>query len=168
MVWRADEESVAAGGGIVGVECGAGCGGCGGAGGVCDWERDAGVDCVAEHAMRRDGAAADVWARAAHGRDDAELDVRQAGADGAWCGGHDAGAGGDQRAGWEAMLASVPAAVELTTRAKSVTGLRVGYFREWMKEAPATDVDRHGAGDGEAAGDDGGAGDAAGLGRMTR
>ena len=38
-------------------------------------------------------------------------------------------------------LASVPA--KLTFDAgQSVRGLRVGYFPAWMKEAPATDVDR--------------------------
>ena len=51
-----------------------------------------GIDYFAEHALRRDGIAADVRARAAHGSDDAELDLRQAGADGAERRGHAAGA----------------------------------------------------------------------------
>ncbi|HEY2472676.1 MAG TPA: amidase [Terracidiphilus sp.] len=38
-------------------------------------------------------------------------------------------------------LASVPSALAFDANAK-VTGLRVGYFPAWMKEAPATDVDR--------------------------
>ena len=39
-------------------------------------------------------------------------------------------------------LGSVPTALEFDS-AKPVSGLRVGYFPQWMKEAPATDVDRH-------------------------
>jgi Asp-tRNA(Asn)/Glu-tRNA(Gln) amidotransferase A subunit family amidase len=38
-------------------------------------------------------------------------------------------------------LASVPSKLDFDARA-SVRGLRVGYFPKWMKEAPATDVDR--------------------------
>ncbi len=38
-------------------------------------------------------------------------------------------------------LASVPSKLDFDANAK-VTGLRVGYFPAWMKEAPATDVDR--------------------------
>jgi len=38
-------------------------------------------------------------------------------------------------------LASVPAHLDFDAAAP-VTGLRVGYFPAWMKEAPATDVDR--------------------------
>jgi Asp-tRNA(Asn)/Glu-tRNA(Gln) amidotransferase A subunit family amidase len=38
-------------------------------------------------------------------------------------------------------LASVPSTLAFDAAA-SVTGLRVGYFPAWMKEAPATDVDR--------------------------
>ncbi len=38
-------------------------------------------------------------------------------------------------------VASVPSQLSFNT-AKSVKGLRVGYFPGWMKEAPATDVDR--------------------------
>jgi len=38
-------------------------------------------------------------------------------------------------------VASVPSHLEFDARG-SVTGLRVGYFPAWMKEAPATDVDR--------------------------
>jgi Asp-tRNA(Asn)/Glu-tRNA(Gln) amidotransferase A subunit family amidase len=38
-------------------------------------------------------------------------------------------------------LSSVPSTVEFDV-GKSVRGLRVGYFPGWMKEAPATDVDR--------------------------
>ena len=86
--WNLDE-------GASGSSAGPGSGGGGGAGGVCDWVGDAGVDYVAEHAVRRDGVAADVWACAADGRDDVELDVRQAGADGAVRGGHGVGAGSD-------------------------------------------------------------------------
>jgi Asp-tRNA(Asn)/Glu-tRNA(Gln) amidotransferase A subunit family amidase len=39
-------------------------------------------------------------------------------------------------------LGSVPTTLEFDS-AKPVSGLRVGYFPQWMKEAPATDVDRH-------------------------
>src|SRR6185312_9109650 len=97
LVWRADDESVAAGGGIVGIERGAGCGGCGGAGWVCDWQRDTGKHCESNDAVWDYRAAADVWARAAHRRDDLELDLRQAGTDGAIGGRYDACAGSDQR-----------------------------------------------------------------------
>jgi Asp-tRNA(Asn)/Glu-tRNA(Gln) amidotransferase A subunit family amidase len=38
-------------------------------------------------------------------------------------------------------VASVPSRLEFDAT-KSVAGLRVGYFPAWMKEAPATDVDR--------------------------
>jgi Asp-tRNA(Asn)/Glu-tRNA(Gln) amidotransferase A subunit family amidase len=38
-------------------------------------------------------------------------------------------------------LASVPSHLDFDARA-SVAGLRVGYFPAWMKESPATDVDR--------------------------
>ena len=38
-------------------------------------------------------------------------------------------------------VASVPSTLNFTAGA-DVTGLRVGYFPAWMKEAPATDVDR--------------------------
>jgi Asp-tRNA(Asn)/Glu-tRNA(Gln) amidotransferase A subunit family amidase len=38
-------------------------------------------------------------------------------------------------------LASVPSKLDFDATA-SVRGLRVGYFPQWMKEAPATDVDR--------------------------
>jgi Asp-tRNA(Asn)/Glu-tRNA(Gln) amidotransferase A subunit family amidase len=38
-------------------------------------------------------------------------------------------------------MASVPSKLDFDTNA-SVRGLRVGYFPQWMKEAPATDVDR--------------------------
>jgi Asp-tRNA(Asn)/Glu-tRNA(Gln) amidotransferase A subunit family amidase len=38
-------------------------------------------------------------------------------------------------------VASVPASLDFDAGAK-VAGLRVGYFADWMKEAPATDVDR--------------------------
>ena len=38
-------------------------------------------------------------------------------------------------------LASVPAHLDFDANG-SVKGLRVGYFPAWMKEAPATDVDR--------------------------
>jgi Asp-tRNA(Asn)/Glu-tRNA(Gln) amidotransferase A subunit family amidase len=38
-------------------------------------------------------------------------------------------------------LASIPAALDFDAGA-GVTGLRVGYFPGWMKEPPATDVDR--------------------------
>jgi Asp-tRNA(Asn)/Glu-tRNA(Gln) amidotransferase A subunit family amidase len=39
-------------------------------------------------------------------------------------------------------LASVPSHLDFDASAQ-VTGLRVGYIPKWMKEAPATDVDRH-------------------------
>jgi len=38
-------------------------------------------------------------------------------------------------------LASVPSTLDFSASA-SVAGLRVGYFPQWMKESPATDVDR--------------------------
>jgi Asp-tRNA(Asn)/Glu-tRNA(Gln) amidotransferase A subunit family amidase len=38
-------------------------------------------------------------------------------------------------------VASVPASLDYDANAK-VAGLKVGYFADWMKEAPATDVDR--------------------------
>jgi Asp-tRNA(Asn)/Glu-tRNA(Gln) amidotransferase A subunit family amidase len=38
-------------------------------------------------------------------------------------------------------VASVPASLDYDADAK-VAGLKVGYFADWMKEAPATDVDR--------------------------
>ena len=38
-------------------------------------------------------------------------------------------------------VASVPSHLDFDASAP-VTGLRVGYFPDWMKEAPATDVDR--------------------------
>jgi Asp-tRNA(Asn)/Glu-tRNA(Gln) amidotransferase A subunit family amidase len=38
-------------------------------------------------------------------------------------------------------VASVPARLDFDASAK-VAGLKVGYFADWMKEAPATDVDR--------------------------
>ncbi len=38
-------------------------------------------------------------------------------------------------------VASVPSTLDFDA-AEPVTGLRVGYFPKWMKEAPATDVDR--------------------------
>ena len=38
-------------------------------------------------------------------------------------------------------VASVPAPLDFDAR-KSVRGLKVGYFAAWMKQAPATDVDR--------------------------
>jgi len=38
-------------------------------------------------------------------------------------------------------VASVPARLDFDANAK-VSGLKVGYFADWMKEAPATDVDR--------------------------
>ena len=38
---------------------------------------------------------------------------------------------------------SVPSKLDFNASA-SVKGLRVGYFPKWMKEAPATDVDRAG------------------------
>jgi Asp-tRNA(Asn)/Glu-tRNA(Gln) amidotransferase A subunit family amidase len=39
-------------------------------------------------------------------------------------------------------LSSVPSKLDFDANA-SVKGLRVGYFPAWMKDAPATDVDRH-------------------------
>lgn len=39
-------------------------------------------------------------------------------------------------------LSCVPSHLEYDSQA-TVAGLRVGYFPEWMKSAPATDVDRH-------------------------
>jgi len=39
-------------------------------------------------------------------------------------------------------LSSVPSHLDFDARAE-VKGLRVGYFPDWMKTAPATDVDRH-------------------------
>jgi Asp-tRNA(Asn)/Glu-tRNA(Gln) amidotransferase A subunit family amidase len=38
-------------------------------------------------------------------------------------------------------VASVPARLDFDANAK-VSGLKVGYFADWMKEAPATDIDR--------------------------
>ena len=38
-------------------------------------------------------------------------------------------------------LSSVPSKLDFDAGA-SVAGLRVGYFPKWMKEKPATDVDR--------------------------
>ena len=45
-----------------------------------------------------------------------------------------------------------------------MTGLRVGYIESWMKEAPATDVDRHALEVVKQLGHDGGASDVAELG----
>ena len=60
-----------------------------------------------------------------------------------------------------ATCASVPSQLDFDAGAP-VSGLRVGYFPDWMKESPATDVDRaaletvkkarHGAGGGVTAG----------------
>jgi Asp-tRNA(Asn)/Glu-tRNA(Gln) amidotransferase A subunit family amidase len=41
----------------------------------------------------------------------------------------------------EKDVACIPAALSFSA-GKSVTGLKVGYFPEWMKTAPATEVDR--------------------------
>jgi hypothetical protein len=74
VVWGADAESVESEAGVERVVGGERERDGGGVCGVRDRDGDAGVDLVAEHAVRVHGAAADVWAGAADGRDGAELD----------------------------------------------------------------------------------------------
>ena len=92
-------------------------------------------------ALRRHRPAADVRPRAAHRRDDAVLVARQARADDAQRRRRDARAAGDHRARTRATCRACRATSTSTRRRRS-TGLRVGYFPAWMKESPATDVDR--------------------------
>ena len=62
--------------------------------------------------------------------------------------GHDAGAERNQRTRPRRPRQRAREA-DISTQAQSVQGLRVGYFPAWMKEAPATDVDRAVAGRGK-------------------
>src|SRR5277367_4199230 len=73
LVWRADGESVVAGRRSVGIERGTRRSDGGGTGWIRDWKRNGRKHREPEHAMRRDGIAANVWTGAAHGRDDAVL-----------------------------------------------------------------------------------------------
>ena len=141
LVRRADDESVAAGGRLVGIERRAGSGDGGGAGRVRDRQRDGREHREPVDAVRSHGAASDVWACAAHGSDDAVLVARQAGADGARRRRHDAGPAMRSTGPDSGDLCSVPSKLDFDAGA-SVAGLRVGYFPAWMKDAPATDVDR--------------------------
>ena len=100
LVWRADDESLAAGGRLFGFERGAGRGGGCRAGGLRHRQRNRRQHCEPVHALRRNGTAPHLWPRAAHRRHDAVLVARQAGADGAERGRYHAGAEGDLRAGW--------------------------------------------------------------------
>ena len=92
-------------------------------------------------ALRRHRPASDVRPRAAHRRDDALLVARQARADDAQRRRRDARAAGDHRPGRRATCRACRA-ISTSTRRRRSTGLRVGYFPAWMKESPATDVDR--------------------------
>ncbi len=85
--------------GSSGSSAGPGAAAGGGAGGVCHRQRNRRQHREPVHALRRDRAAANVRARAAHRSDDAVLVAGQAGPDGARRGRHHAGAEGDQRAG---------------------------------------------------------------------
>ena len=71
LVRRADDESVAAGGRLVGIERGAGRGDGGGTGGLRDRQRNRRKHREPVDALRRDRTAADLRARAADRRDDA-------------------------------------------------------------------------------------------------
>ena len=91
-------------------------------------------------ALRRHRAAAHLRACPSHGCDDALLDARQARTDDADDRGLDAGARRDHRPrSRRRRECPVPSRLR---RDRSTSGLRVGYFPAWMKESPATDVDR--------------------------
>ena len=72
----------------------------GGVRGVCDWDGDAGVDLEPFNAVRRDGAAAELWAGAADGSDGAFVVDGQDWSDCAERGRLRAGAACDLWAGW--------------------------------------------------------------------
>ena len=92
------------------------------------------------NAVRRNRLAAHVRACTANRRDDALLVARQARADDALRRRRDARAARDQRSR-PGDISSVPSRLDFDAT-EAVKGLRVGYFRQWMKENPATDVDR--------------------------
>ena len=108
---------------------------------------ETGGSIVAIDALRRHGIASDVRSRAAHRRDDAVLVARQIGPDGAQRGRRDAGPAGDFRTRRRRLCGRSESSGFRCNAA--VKGLRVGYFPNWMKEAPATDVDRAGVESGQ-------------------
>ena len=87
------------------------------------------------------GSAPDLRPRAAHRRHDALLVARQARADDAQRRGRDARAAGDHRTRRRRRVERAEPS-RVRCRRHPVNGLRVGYFPAWMKENPATDVDR--------------------------
>ncbi len=74
-------------------------------------ERNRRQHCEPVDALRSYRAAPHLRACAAHRRDDAVLVARQARADGAQCGRHDAGAASHLRAGWPAIWLACPASL---------------------------------------------------------
>ena len=92
-------------------------------------------------ALRRDRAASDVRPRAAHRRDDALLVARQARPDDAHASRTRCSCCRRSPVPTRATSSSVPSRLDFDATAP-VQGLRVGYVPAWMKESPATDVDR--------------------------
>jgi hypothetical protein len=140
LVRRPDHESVAAGRRIVRLKRRAGRGNGRGARRLRHRQRDRRQHCQPVDALWNHWTTADLRPRRPHGSDDAVLVARQA-----WpmaryvedtmlvlntITGPDPG-----------DLSSLPSKFDFDANA-SVQGLRVGYFPAWMKEAPATDVDR--------------------------
>src|SRR5215469_80955 len=99
LVRRANNEPVAARGRRIGFKRRTWRGNGSRTGGIRDRQRNRRKHRRAEHALWCNGTAADVWARASHGSDDAVLVARQARANGAKRGGYTAGARSDHRPG---------------------------------------------------------------------
>ena len=109
--------------------------------GVRDRERDGGEHRRPVDALRRHRPQADVRARRAHGRDDALA--------GRWTSWVRWRAASRTRCSSSPRSRAPTPATSRAWRAGSISrrtdpwpGLRVGYFPAWMKESPATDVDR--------------------------
>jgi Asp-tRNA(Asn)/Glu-tRNA(Gln) amidotransferase A subunit family amidase len=140
LVRRADDESMAFGRRRFGIECRPRRGHCRSAGRIFNWQRDWRQHRQSRHALWPNRIATNVWRVARTGAmtlcwsldklgpmtrsvEDAML-VLQA------ISGADAG-----------DASSVPSKLDFDA-SKSVAGLKIGYVAQWMKEAPATDVDR--------------------------
>src|SRR5262249_39288808 len=152
LVRRPDDEPVAARGRRLGFERGAGRRHRRGAGRVLRRQRNRRQYRRARHALRRGRAASDIRPRAAPPRDGPRP---RAGA--ITLGSSLDKLGPMTRSGEDAMLvlqaitgpdagdvSSVPSHLEFDAAAgvNGSRGLKVGYFPAWMKENPATDVDR--------------------------
>ena len=108
---------------------------------LCHRQRDWRQHRLAEHALWHHRIASDLRPRAAHRRDDPVLVTRQAWSDDAPRRRCCSGLCTRSRVQIQAISTACPAN-STTIRTSPVKGLRVGYFPAWMKEDPATDVDR--------------------------